>query len=310
MFKILDCTLRDGGYINNWEFGYENIKNYLDCMTDSDADYIEAGFLVDKAVNQNQSLYNKTEDVPIASDKITLMIAYGKYNVVSLPESSISSVKNMRYIFKHKEISHALYEVSVLKQKGYKLFINPTFISVYDNKEILNLIKKVNEIMPFCFTIVDSMGVLNKTRFVSIFNMVNDCLNPDISIGIHLHNNLNYINENINALSDIKTDRQIILDTTLSGIGRGAGNPVLENYIQINKKAALYLKNAIDKFSSTDKQKYKFAALNNCHPCYASYLIRNNVPNDKINSVFQSIPPEFKTDYNKPVIEKIVKKLN
>ena len=206
MFKILDCTLRDGGYINNWEFGYENIKNYLDCMTDSDADYIEAGFLVDKAVNQNQSLYNKTEDVPIASDKITLMIAYGKYNVVSLPESSISSVKNMRYIFKHKEISHALYEVSVLKQKGYKLFINPTFISVYDNKEILNLIKKVNEIMPFCFTIVDSMGVLNKTRFVSIFNMVNDCLNPDISIGIHLHNNLNYINENINALSDIKTD--------------------------------------------------------------------------------------------------------
>ena len=34
MFKILDCTLRDGGYINNWEFGEDNIKNYLDSISD------------------------------------------------------------------------------------------------------------------------------------------------------------------------------------------------------------------------------------------------------------------------------------
>lgn len=306
MFKILDCTLRDGGYINNWEFGEDNIKNYLECILSTNVDYVEAGFLVEKPVTMNQSLYNDVSDITFNSDKITLMMAYGKYKAKNLPHSSLSSVKNIRYIFKHKEINPALNEINIVKEKGYNLFINPTFISTYDNKEISDLAEKINLIKPFCYTIVDSMGVLNKKRFVHIFNLFNDNLCSDIAIGIHLHNNLNYIDENIKALLNIKTKRTVILDATLSGIGRGSGNPVLENYIKINKNANIYLKNAIDKFLSVNKQKYKLAALNNCHPCYASYLIKNNIEDKMSASIFQSIPLEFKTNYNRAIIEKIV----
>ena len=100
MFKILDCTLRDGGYINNWEFGEDNIKNYLECILSTNVDYVEAGFLVEKPVTINQSLYNNISDIKSNSDKITLMMAYGKYKAKNLPHSSLSSVKNIRYIFK------------------------------------------------------------------------------------------------------------------------------------------------------------------------------------------------------------------
>ena len=103
MFKILDCTLRDGGYINNWEFGEDNIKNYLEYILRTNVNYVEAGFLVEKPVNINQSLYNNVSEITFNSDKITLMMAYGKYKASNLPHSSLSLVKNIRHIFKHQE---------------------------------------------------------------------------------------------------------------------------------------------------------------------------------------------------------------
>ncbi len=53
MIELLDCTLRDGGYINNWNFGYKNIKEILNCLINTRIKYIECGFL-----NENTK-YNK-----------------------------------------------------------------------------------------------------------------------------------------------------------------------------------------------------------------------------------------------------------
>lgn len=313
MIKILDCTLRDGGYINNWEFGYENIKKILSSLAKTDINLIECGFLSDNKTNSNQSLYKTIEEINNYIDnnnlkKYCVMLAFGKYKIEKLPKYNDKLIKNIRFIFKQNELSNALKYAKIIKEKGYNLFFNPTFISTYKLKNLHSLIKDINKINPYCASIVDSMGVLDNKKFKEILNIFNDNLNNEIKLGIHLHNNLNYADDNLEIVQNLDFKREIIIDATICGLGRGGGNVVLENLIQDEIIKTLKIENLnkiIEKFNNIDKNNYKLSALNHCHPCYATYLSRNNInSNDKINAIFQSIPDDFKTNYNLDVIKK------
>ena len=61
--KLLDCTLRDGGYINNWKFGKETITGILDRLSMAEIDLIECGFITEKTVNDNYSLFADADSV-------------------------------------------------------------------------------------------------------------------------------------------------------------------------------------------------------------------------------------------------------
>ena len=52
--KLLDCTLRDGGYINDWKFGYRTAKSIIQKLVDSNADYVEVGFLRNCSYDKTQ----------------------------------------------------------------------------------------------------------------------------------------------------------------------------------------------------------------------------------------------------------------
>ena len=61
--KLLDCTLRDGGYINNWDFGEEHIESTIHLLEKANIDILELGFLRDEAPNPNRTIFQTTKEV-------------------------------------------------------------------------------------------------------------------------------------------------------------------------------------------------------------------------------------------------------
>ena len=89
--KVLDCTLRDGGYVNNWNFSYKNICKIINNLIKAKLDYIECGFLKPVEYNDDKSLFNKISDlnklIPQSNNhtQFTLMINFGEYDANDIP---------------------------------------------------------------------------------------------------------------------------------------------------------------------------------------------------------------------------------
>lgn len=320
--KLLDCTLRDGGYVNNWNFGLDNIKTVITGLQNARIDYIETGFLVDKKITKNQSLFNKIDEIntilPQNCDKnrFFAMISYGKFDINRLPEYSDNLISGIRFIFKKQNLKDALKTCREIKSKGYRLFINPTFINQYEKEELIELIRQINQIHPAGFTIVDSTGGLNEKASAEIFCLSDKYLDKDICIGFHSHNNLNLSLENAKVLTFTNTEREIILDCSISGIGRGAGNLSTQEIIQyINSNYNIKpVQELADKIilpiRSRNSWGYSienyYSAKNFCHPYYARYLAeKNSLPADIVNKILENIPDEKKNIYDRDLIENL-----
>lgn len=320
--KLLDCTLRDGGYVNNWNFGLDNIKTVITGLQNARIDYIETGFLVDKKITKNQSLFNKIDEIntilPQNCDKnrFFAMISYGKFDINRLPEYYDNLISGIRFIFKKQNLKNALKTCREIKSKGYRLFINPTFINQYEKEELIELIRQINQIHPAGFTIVDSTGGLNEKASAEIFCLSDKYLDKDICIGFHSHNNLNLSLENAKVLNSVNTEREIILDCSISGIGRGAGNLSTQEIIQyINSNYNIKpVQELADKIilpiRSRNSWGYSienyYSAKNFCHPYYARYLAKkNSLPADIVNKILENIPDEKKNIYDKDLIENL-----
>ena len=320
--KILDCTLRDGGYVNNWNFGFDNIKNIVKELQNACVDYIETGFLTDKKITKNQSLFNKIDEInsilPQNTNKnqFFAMISYGKFDVNNLPEYSENLISGIRFIFKKQNLKDALKLCRLIKNKGYKLFINPTFINQYTNDELIALIGQINEIRPEGFTIVDSTGGLDEKASAEIFNLADKYLDEEICMGFHSHNNLNLSLDNAKILISAVTKRPVVLDCSISGIGRGGGNLSTQEMMQYlnggyNINTVRNLADSIinpihsKEFWGYSIENY-YSAKNFCHPYYARYLAKKkSLPADIINKIFENIPYEKKNIYDRNLIENL-----
>lgn len=324
--KILDCTLRDGGYVNNWDFGFENIKFIAGGLTNSLVDFIETGFLVDKKITQNQSLFNNIDEIneilPQNCDKnrYFAMISYGKFDIERLPKYSKNFISGIRFIFKKQNLTDALKACRQIKDKGYRLFINPTFINQYSETELIELIKAVNKIEPYGFSIVDSTGGLDEERILKIFNTADKFSNPNIAICLHSHDNLGLSFDNAKSLLESDTKRQLVIDSSISGIGRGAGNlktDVIVKYLndKFNYNYNLGpVQNIMEKIINPLKEEFVWgyseanylAGVNFCHPYYALFLSqKDNLPPEIINNILKNIPDNKKNVYDKDLIENL-----
>ncbi len=323
--KILDCTLRDGGYVNDWDFGRDNIKKIIKTLKSANIDYIECGFLSDKSTSNSKTLFHNIYDLNDLIDEcdtknLFLMIKFGDYDIKKLPFAKNSFLKGLRLIFKKENIEPAFYEAQYIKSLGYELFINPTFINTYREDEILNLIEKINEISPYAMSIVDSVGSMNEDDLLNIKKIADENLKSDIKLSFHLHNNLQTSFSNSKAILNTNSKREIILDSSLMGMGRGAGNlcvEVISEYLnnkfnknyQLNSLVKL-IDEAIIPIYKTHSWGYSIpyylCALNNLHPDYAKYLTDNKVPYKFYNDIFKLIPENKKSNFDLSLIENIM----
>ena len=183
--EILDCTLRDGGYVNNWLFGYKNIKKIIQNLINAKIDYIECGFLENAKHSKEKSLFsdikplynitNKDSD----NTKLLLMINFGSYPIEKIPYCENENFL-LRIAFKKEDVKTAISYCKKLIDKGYKIFINPMHTNFYTEKEIIELINQVNKISPYAFTIVDTTGAMKEKDAISLFNLVDKILNKNI----------------------------------------------------------------------------------------------------------------------------------
>jgi len=323
--KILDCTLRDGGYINNFAFGESVISKMIYRLARANIDIIECGFLKSGCNDKDKSLFGSIsaiKNVIGLKNKNIMYVAMIQYGAISTDEIDAydgSSIDGIRVTFHEHEIEDALVLGKELMQKGYKVFMQPVGTTTYEDDNLIYLIRKVNELKPYAFYIVDTLGLMYKNDLLRMFYIVDHNLDKRISLGFHSHNNLQMSFANAQELAQLNTPRNLIIDSSILGMGRGAGNlntELLVQYLNTNftiKYNILEIMSVLDDYISPLKVAYNWgynvayfvAAVTGCHPNYASFLLNvHTLQMADIYSILTGLDDNKKTLYNKEYINK------
>lgn len=328
--SILDCTLRDGGYVNSWDFGRDTIKKIIEKLTAANIDIIECGFISDIIYDENITLFRNTDDINSVYDisnknpMYVGMIALGEKEIHydKIAECTENTLSGIRITFHKDEVGKAIEYAENLMYKGYKIFMQPVGTMFYKDIELLQLIERINELQPFAFYIVDTLGSMSKNELLRLFYLIDNNLNADINIGFHSHNNLQLAFSNAIALVELTSNRNIIIDSSVFGMGRGAGNlctELITGYLnsQANLKygyVCVSLFSIIDSCLTPIKKEnewgysapYYIAATKNCHPSYASYLIsKQTLTSLDIDKILSLIPRETSYLYDTLLIDEL-----
>ena len=322
--KVLDCTLRDGGYINNWYFGEKNIKSIINFLEDAKVDIIECGFIRDVEEDNNSTVYASMEQVSrviYPKKKNTLYAVMIEYhnkieNKISNHDETTADI--IRVTFRRKEWTEAKTVVKELIKKGYKVCVQPVGTVSYIDEELLKLISDINAIKPYAFYLVDTLGVMYRHEMRRLFYLIDNNLSKEITFGLHSHNNLQMSFSNAQEMIRMARQRDIIIDSSAYGMGRGAGNlatELLVEYINSNISQTYSLTpilNIVDKHLMpiyASKRwgydlPYYLSSVTKCHPNYATYLMeKETLSIEKIEKLLNLIPTEDRSEFNKKLIE-------
>ena len=176
--KLLDCTLRDGGYLNDWEFGNSNIVNIFERLVSAEMDIIETGFIDERRTyDPNRSIFPDTESIGRTYGKLSKgkslivgMIDFGTCGIEHIQPQAECYLDGIRVIFKKHRMDEAIAFCRQIKDLGYKVFVQAVSITSYDDDELKRLTGLVNELEPYAFSLVDTYGLLHKGQLMHYFN--------------------------------------------------------------------------------------------------------------------------------------------
>lgn len=325
--QILDCTLRDGGYCNEWRFGFENAQRITEGLSKANVEIIECGFLTNRVeYNPDVTRFTSTEEVAKIiprerkENTYVVMMNYGEYEVEKLPNYDGSSIDGIRVAYHKKNRFEALEKCKIIKEKGYLVFVQAMVSLSYSDEEFLEMIKMVNEIEPYSFYIVDSFGMMKGKDLTRLFYMVEHNLKENIWIGFHSHNNLQLAYSNAQRLTTVQTNRNLIIDSSIMGMGRGAGNLNTElflGYLNENvdnrydiKPLLVIMDKILTPFYERNYWGYSLpnyiSATHNAHPNYAGYLdAKKTLTFEDMNNIFDMMDEDRKVAYDKAYIEEL-----
>jgi len=322
--SILDCTLRDGGYVNNFNFGVRRVNQVKEKLCEANIEIIECGFLQSGKNNPDYALYGSVEQIIVPEDKqgrmFVAMIAFGEISAHEIAPRKPYYIDGMRLTFHNTEWEETKKLAINLMEKGYKVFIQPVGTMSYTDEQLLWLIKEVNSLKPYAFYLVDTLGSMYKNDLLRLFFIVEHNLAKGICLGFHSHNNMQLSFANSIILLELHTDRHIIIDSTVFGMGRGAGNlntELITHYINnnIDKRYNLIpllelIDDVILPIYKDNKwgfsEPYYISAILGLHPNYASFLIdKHSIGIAKIADILNKLTDEEKHLYKKENVEKI-----
>lgn len=326
--QLLDCTLRDGGFINDWKFGHDQIVNLFERSVAAGIDIIEIGFIderreydVERTIMPDGRAVNDIfKGLNSGNSMVVGMIDYGTCSADKILPCAESFMDGIRVIFKKKDSHNALRFCAELMEKGYKLFVQPVSITSYSDEEMEALIKEVNKLKPYAVSMVDTYGLLHQGNLLHFFEIIDSNLDKDIIIGYHAHNNFQLGYSNAIALVEKNPDRNLCIDGSIYGMGKGAGNVPLEllcMYMNDFYDKSYDLNSILEALDSGIMEiymktpwgyslKYFLAASNDCHPKYVQNLMTKRALSIKsINEILSSIDKKDKLTYNEEHIEKL-----
>lgn len=304
MKKLLDCTLRDGGYINNWNFGQVNIRTMKDALDASGADIVELGFLKNESYDPNRTVFNRIEQIESLAGNMDSGREYAAMievmNPIPIEELSpynggaVDIIRVIVWKDIHDEYGNKLDALrrgfeycKGIVERGYKLFVQPARVDQYSDEEFIDMLNMFKELSPTAIYVVDSWGTLSGDAIMHYVSLADQTLPEHIAIGYHGHNNLmQAFGAAVDFLKyDFSVDRDIIVDASVYGIGRCAGNlnsEVIAHYMNNAYQKEYNISPMIKMYEDIiryiyDEHKwgycmpYFITAQYGCHPNYGYY---------------------------------------
>ena len=325
---LLDCTLRDGGYINDWAFGKDTLNSVFERLVSAGVDVIELGFLdarrpfdPDRSIMPDtgcmERIYGKVDK---GGAMVVGMIDYGACPLENLQPCRDSYLDGIRVIFKKHRMAEALDFCKQVKALGYKVFIQAVSITSYSDEELLELAEGVNRVGPFAMAMVDTYGLLHQSNLMHIFEALDANLDEKICMAYHAHNNFQLGYANGIEILNTGVKRDLLVDGSLYGMGKSAGNAPVEllaMYLNegfgkgydVSQLLEAIEVNILDIYRKTPwgyNFFYFVAAANKCHPNYVSYLMEKRTLSIKsIQEILQRLEGESKLLYDQKRIESL-----
>ena len=333
--RVLDCTLRDGGRIIDCAFPDQEVKEISCRLANAKIDVIEIGFLRDWRKIEykgNSTFFTDVEQMrPFVnrSKKNTLYTAFidfGMCDIDGLKPFDGTSIDAIRFGFTKKNYEEQKEEVlrwvGVIKEKGYKLFIQGVNSLNYSDRELLEIVDMVNGVHPYSFGIVDTYGAMYMDDVDRLYGLIDHNMDSDICINFHSHNNYQLsfaFAQEVIKLSGT-SNRQIIIDGTLGGMGKVAGNlntELIVDYLVRKKHYDYEFEDILDmiddyiyKYSLNHKWGYSTAAMlagvYKSHPNNIIYLTKKfRLETKDIGKILSMIEPEIRQRYDYDNIQKL-----
>jgi len=239
--KVVDCTVRDGGLMNNWHFSDDFVRSVYNACVEAGIDYMEIGY------KSSEKSYSRKENGPWkfcdekdvrrivgenkTNTKLSVMVDIGRVDLNDIPKKSKSVLDMIRVAAYVHQIDKAIVMAEHCMDKGYEATINLMAVSKVNERELDEALGDVARSKVPVFYVVDSFGSLYCEQIELLTKKYMDLLKGK-TIGIHAHNNM--------QLAFSNTVTAIIhgcnmLDATLLGLGRGAGNCPIEILIAFLK---------------------------------------------------------------------------
>ncbi|QIB68170.1 hypothetical protein Ami103574_02075 [Aminipila butyrica] len=321
-FRILDCTIRDGGYINNWNFSIKDVKNMCKALDLAGVDIFEIGFLNNK---DGLPIWRNCDKQSVKSIrevrhniKISAMLEVGTVGMqLALPNET--GIDILRIALNKDKVSCCFDQIKRYKDLGYEVFIQLMGITSYTYEDLIDVIKKLDDLSVDCINIGDSYGALIPEKTHEIISLMKRTVKA--KVGLHAHNNMQL--GMANALAAIEAGANII-DGSLYGMGRGGGNiptELLVSYFQkiYNERFnVLPLLEFIDRTMLTWYQQpnwgYSLPSLISgvyeCHPYYTSKLIeKREFTIDQILKTAKIVSERNVTGFSENLLEGIIEKI-
>ena len=239
--KVIDCTVRDGGLMNKWQFTDAFVRKVYTALSEAGVDYMEIGYL------SSESAFSRDEVGPwkfcaendikrIIGDnekkiKLSAMADIGRIDHDDIPLQSDSSLDMIRVACYAHQVDKAIDLAHHCMEKGYETTINLMAVSTVGLRELDEALDDLSKSKVPIIYVVDSFGSFYSEDIEMLAKKYMEHL-PGKTIGIHCHNNqqLAFANTISAIISGIN-----YLDGSLYGIGRGAGNCPLELLVSFLK---------------------------------------------------------------------------
>ncbi len=333
--NFIECTLRDGGYHNSWDFDRALVKDYLNVCKSLEIKNIELGF---RFPNSNEWLgeFAYTRESTLKSLSLNKEFNIGVMINVSdfinddqlnfdltdkiFPIDETNSCLNFIRIAAHiKDLDHSAQLAHYLIGKGYNLAINIMQAHNLDEKVISKFSNLTQDLNLQSIYFADSLGCMLPDQINQLVNIFKN--NTNIPIGIHAHNNMGLALAN--TIEAVNTGVNWV-DMTMTGMGRGPGNTLTEDamlyFLKLKTQNKIDLISLLEEHFYPLKEKHKWgsspyyflAGVNKVHPSYIQDLTKDSDfdVNDKVSLIdslssmnfenFQnseSYNPDFKEQY-------------
>lgn len=306
--KTLDCTIRDGGLVNNWDFSVEFVQDLYNNLSEAGVEYMEIGY------KNSPKLLNATEPNPWRflddqflkevipekkSTKLSALVDIGRVDPDDILPREESILDMIRVACYAREVDKGLELVKMFHDLGYETTLNIMALSSVPEHQLIKAFEMVRESPVDVVYIVDSFGSLDPADIAHQVKKFKEML-PNKQLGIHTHNNLQLAFANtLSAMQNGVT----FLDSSVYGMGRAAGNchtELLVGYIQKTSYEIKPLLGFIEKHMVDMRQKwewgyiipYMISGILNEHPRVAM-AYRNTEDRDKyVNFYDQVTSPE------------------